>query len=234
MRNFPKTQNPNASKINSIFMVDPLWGFGMQNNTDTSPGHDSSPDNAVEADVLIGRIIDLEATAEDQQRFEQLATADPSLWRALANRQQDMAVLAERVTEEISSANGVELPVVSPRRRVPWALAYTGWAAVLVIGAVWAILPRQAPIPLGVQTADQHFEEYISAPFVQAELDPILLDWEPTDDDEWIRIFIMRRIEETIVTRRPLEELVGENDKLTVSPADLRKESPPPSVPNDQ
>ncbi|MCH8315374.1 MAG: hypothetical protein IIA64_05325, partial [Planctomycetes bacterium] len=87
----------------------------MQNNTDTSPGHDPSPDDAVEADVLIGRIIDLEATAEDQQRFEQLATADPSLWRALATRQQDMAVLAERVTEETSSANGVELPVVSPR-----------------------------------------------------------------------------------------------------------------------
>ena len=64
----------------------------MQNNTDTSPGHDPAPDDAVEADVLIGRIIDLEATAEDQQRFEQLAIADPSLWRALATRQQDMAV----------------------------------------------------------------------------------------------------------------------------------------------
>lgn len=204
----------------------------MQNNTDTSPGHDPSPDDAVEADVLIGRIIDLEATAEDQQRFEQLATADPSLWRALATRQQDMAVLAERVTEEVSSANGVELPVVSLRRRVPWALAYTGWAAVLVIAAVWAILPGQAPNPRGVQTADQHFEEYRKAPFVQAELDPILLDWERIDD-EWIRIFIMRRIEEAIVTRRPLEELLGEDDKLIVSPAELRKESPPPSVPND-
>ena len=206
----------------------------MKNHTDTSPGHDPAPDDAVEADVLIGRIIDLEATGEDQQRFEQLATADPSLWRALATRQQDMAVLAERVTEETSSANGVELPVVAHSRHVPWVLlAYTGWAAVLVIGAVWAILPRQAPIPRGVQTADQHFEEYIGAPFVQAELDPILLDWERIDD-EWIRIFIMRRIEEAIVTRRPLEELRGENDKLTVSPADLRKESPPPSVPNDQ
>ncbi len=205
----------------------------MQNNTDTSPGHDPAPDDAVEADVLIGRIIDLEASGEDQQRFEQLATADPSLWRALATRQQDMAVLAERVTEEISSANGVELPVVSPRRHVPWALAYSGWAAVLVIAAVWAILPGQEPIPLGVQTADEHFEEYRQAPFVQAELDPILLDWERIDD-EWIRIFIMRRIEEEIVTRRPLEELRGENDKLTVSPVELRKESPPPSVPNDQ
>lgn len=233
MRNFPKTQNPTASKINSILNVDPLWGFGMQNHTDTSPGHDPAPDDAVEADVLIGRIIDLEATGEDQQRFEQLAAADPSLWRALASRQQDMAVLAERVTEETSSANGVELPVVAHSRHVPLALAYTGWAAVLVIGAVWAILPGQAPNPRGVQTADQHFEEYIGAPFVQAELDPILLDWERIDD-EWIRIFIMRRIEEEIVTRRPLEELRGENDKLTVPPADLRKESPPPSVPNDQ
>ena len=233
MRSFPKTQKPTASTINSILNVDPLWGFGMQNNTDTSPGHDPAPDDAVEADVLIGRIIDLEATGEDQQRFEQLAAADPSLWRALATRQQDMAVLAERVTEETSSANGVELPVVSPRRHVPWALAYTGWAAVLLIGAVWAILPSQPPIPLGVQTADEHFEEYLEAPFVQVELDPIFMDWERIDD-EWIRIYIMRRIEETIVTRRPLEELRDEDGKLTVSPAELRKESPPPSVPNDQ
>ena len=233
MRNFPKTQNPNASKISSIFNVDPLWGFGMQNNTDTSPGHDPAPDDAVEADVLIGRIIDLEATGEDQRRFEQLASADPSLWRALATRQQDMAVLAERVTQETTGANRVELPIVSPRRRVPWVLAYAGWAAVLVIAAVWAIVPGQETIPFGVQTADEHFEEYRQAPFVQAELDPILLDWERVDD-EWIRIFIMRRVEEAIVTRRPLEELRGENDKLTVSPAELRKESPPPSVPNDQ
>lgn len=233
MRNFPKTQNPTARTINSIFNVDPLWGFGMQNHTDTSPAHDPAPDDAVEADVLIGRIIDLEATGEDQQRFEQLATADPSLWRALASRQQDMAVLAERVTEETSSANGVELPVVAHSRHVPWALAYTGWAAVLVIAAVWAILPGQAPNPRGVQTADEHFEQYRQAPFVQAELDPILLDWERIDD-EWIRIFIMRRIEEEIETRRPLEELRGENDKLTVPPAELRKESPPPPVCNDQ
>ncbi|MEE9131641.1 MAG: hypothetical protein V3T84_16625 [Phycisphaerales bacterium] len=219
--------------MNSILNVDPLWGFGMQNHTDTSPGHDPPPDDAVEADVLIGRIIDLEATGEDQQRFEQLAAADPSLWRALATRQRDMAVLAERVSQETTGANRVELPVLSPRRRVPWALAYAGWAAVLVIAAVWAILPGQEPVPLGVQTADEHFELYRQAPFVQAELDPILLDWEPIDD-EWIRIFIMRRVEEAIVTRRPLEELRGENDKLTVSPAELRKDSPPLPIPDDQ
>lgn len=233
MRNFPKIQNPTASKISSILYVDPfLGGFDMQNHTGTSPGHNPTPDDAVEADVLIGRIIDLEASHDDQQRFEQLATADPSLWRSLASRQLDMAVLAQRVTEETSSANGVELPVVAPSRRVHWALAYTGWAAVLVIGAVWAIVPGPETIPLGIQTADEHFEEYRQAPFVQAELDPILLDWERIDD-EWIRLFIMRRIEEEIVTRRPLEELLGENDKLTVSPAKLRKESPPP-VSNDQ
>ncbi len=233
MRNFSKTQNPTASTINSIFIVDPLWGFGMQNHTDTSPGHDPAPDDAVEADVLIGRIIDLEATGQDQQRFEQLASADPSLWRALATRQQDMAVLAERVTEETSSASGVELPVVSPRRRASLALAYTGWAAVLVIGAVWAILPRQAPIPLGVQTADQHFEEYRKAPFVQAELDPILLDKEVLPDGR-IRIYFMRRVEETAIIDPPLERVVDEDGRLKVPPAEIRKESPPPSVPNDQ
>ena len=206
----------------------------MPNHTDTSPGNDPSPsDDTAQADVLIGRIIDLEATDKDQQRFEQLATADPSLWRTLAARQQDMAVLANRVTEETAGANRVKLPVIAPAKGVSWTLAYSGWAAVLVIAAVWAILPSGTSNPAVQQTADQHFEEYRKAPFVQNELDPILMDWERIDD-EWIRIYIMRRVEETIVTRRPIEELRGENDKLAIPPAELRKESPPLPVSNDQ
>ena len=201
----------------------------MPDHTDTTPGNDPTPNDA---DVLIGRIIDLEATDEDQQSFEQLATADPSLWRALAARQLDMAVLAQRVTEETAGANSVELPVISAARGIPWPLAYSGWAAVLVIAAVWAILPNGSSNPAVQQTADEHFEEYRKAPFVQNELDPILMDWERIDD-EWIRLFIMRRVEEEIVTRRPIEELRGEDDKLAISPAELRKESPPP-VSNDQ
>ena len=196
----------------------------MPKHTDTSPNDE---------DVLIGRLIDLEATDQDQQRFEQLATADPTLWRTLAARQQDMAVLANRVTEETAGAKSVELPVIAPARGVPWTLAYSGWAAVLVIAALWAILPSGSSNPVVQQTADEALEEYVGAPFVLQEFDPILMDWERIDD-EWIRIFIMRRFQEEIVTRRPIEELRGENDKLAISPADLRKESPPPPVSNDQ
>ncbi len=207
----------------------------MPNHTDTSPGNDPSPsDDTVEADFLIGRIIDLEATDKDQQRFEQLATADPSLWRTLAARQQDMAVLANRVTEETAGANDVELPVIGPARGVSWTLAYSGWAAVLVIAAVWAILPGGNSNPVFEQTADQHFEEYRKAPFVQNELDPILMDWEELPDGR-IRLYIMRRVEETVITDRPLEDVVDEEDHLKISPSQLRQESPPPPpVSNDQ
>ncbi len=206
----------------------------MPNHTDTSPENDPSPnDDAVQAEVLIGRIIDLEATDEDQLRFEQLATSDPTLWRTLAGRQLDMAVLTQRVTEETAGVNRVELPVIAPVRGVRWTLAYSGWAAVLVIAAIWAILPSGSSNPVLQQTADEALDVYTEAPFVLEEFDPILMDWERIDD-EWIRLFIMRRFQEEIVTRRPIEELRGENDKLTIPPAELRKESPPPPVSNDQ
>ena len=206
----------------------------MPNHTDTSPGNDPSPsDDTAQADVLIGRIIDLEATDKDQQHFEQLATADPSLWRTLAARQQDMAVLANRVTEETAGVNSVELPAIAPATGIRWTLAYSGWAAVLVIAALWAIRPSGTSNPAVQQTADEHFEEYRKAPFVQNELDPILMDTEELPDGR-LKLYYMRRVEETVVIDRPLEDVVDEEDHFKIPPAELRKESPPPPVSNDQ
>ena len=206
----------------------------MPNHTDTSPGNDPSPsDDTAQADVLIGRIIDLEATDKDQQRFEQLATADPSLWRTLAARQQDMAVLASRVIEETAGVNSVELPAIAPATGIRWTLAYSGWAAVLVIAALWAIRPSGTSNPAVQQTADEHFEEYRKAPFVQNELDPILMDTEELPDGR-LKLYYMRRVEETVVIDRPLEDVVDEEDHFKIPPAELRKESPPPPVSNDQ
>ena len=44
--------------------------------------HDNQPE--AEADTLIGRIIDREATSDDCETFERMASVDPILWRALA------------------------------------------------------------------------------------------------------------------------------------------------------
>lgn len=125
---------------------------------------DSSADVALELDVLIGRIVDGEASEHSRRRFETLAMRDADLWRRLALRQQDMAMLAVHVEPALNKAEAIELPVAGsetpamvfpgghgrPDRNVapatigagasrwPWWLAASGWAAVIALAGVWA------------------------------------------------------------------------------------------------
>ena len=69
----------------------------------------------IEADTLIGRIVDREATSGDCDAFERMASVDPILWRALALRHLDMAMLSDRVGEH------TELTQYARENRVPAA-----------------------------------------------------------------------------------------------------------------
>ena len=61
----------------------------------------------IEADTLIGRIVDREATSGDCEAFEHMASVEPILWRALALRHLDMAMLSDRVGEHTDAAERV-------------------------------------------------------------------------------------------------------------------------------
>lgn len=117
---------------------------------------ESNPnDPTLELDVLIGRIVDGEASEDARRRFETLAASDAFLWRRLALRQQDMAMLAVHVEPTLNGAEAVELPVTDGEHAItspimnghagqftqaarwPWWMAATGWAAVLALAAVW-------------------------------------------------------------------------------------------------
>lgn len=108
-------------------------------------------------DVLIGRIVDGEASESQRQRFEMMAASDPLLWRSLALRQQDTAMLAVHVEPTLNAADRVDLPMHAfehenqivgtiggdeqPAHALParpsWWLAASGWAAVIGLAAVW-------------------------------------------------------------------------------------------------
>jgi hypothetical protein len=200
------------------------------------PEHDER--HEVDAETLIGRIIDREATPGDCEAFERQASADPVLWRALAVRHLDMAMLSDRVAEHTAAAERVD---VRDRRalRPPVNLLVTlsGWAAVLVLGFWWAVVvvgdgdAGRAPAPVrsvaeppaavGELTADEHYRRYLRADFVLGELDPVLLETEQLPDGR-VRVRFVRRIEEYVTVDSPLSDVIDAKGRLKVDPAELR------------
>lgn len=163
--------------------------------------HDIDPEDAAanganagpptELDVLIGRIVDGEASPAQRQHFEALAIDEPGLWRRLALRQQDMAMLAVHVEPTLNAAEKIELPVggadgaVAPAAqrggeiaaaplllsaaKGPWWMAVSGWAAVVALATAWGagLLPAgprspSGPGPAGIRLANLPPEEHLS------------------------------------------------------------------------
>ncbi len=214
----------------------------MSENTPIEPAGDEAHQPGVEDDVLIGRIVDGEATPRDRSRFEHLAASNESLWRTLALRQIDMATLTERLAQHTDSAEYVDvLPGGRDRGRLNWTLIASGWAAVIVVAVVWATnagngghgdLAPGRPLPAGGAqstvaplTPDEHLKKYLAASFVLGELDPILLETQQLGDGRH-RIRFVRRIEEYADVDLLPRDLADDTGRLTIDPADLRGKPP--------
>lgn len=118
-----------------------------------------------DAEVLISRLVDGEGDPEDRERFERLAAVEPSLWRQLAVRQQELALLGDALESHLHSALQVELPpeaaeitlgrintssggigaLHGPGASISWLAAMVGWAAVLALSVVLAITVANSP-----------------------------------------------------------------------------------------
>lgn len=167
--------------------------------------HDPLTPNATEAETLVGRLLDREATMEERRRFEGLASTDPALWRALAERQLDMDLLAQGIEEHIGAADRIEVSLAAPRRLAGWATTFSGWAAALLLGITWTVLSARAPERSAMITdapllekdlsPQEHLKEYLRAEHVVGVLAPILLETEQLPDGRY-RMRIIRRIEE--------------------------------------
>ena len=203
--------------------------------------HSVNPtDSDLSLERLMTRLVDREATADDRAQFELRATAEPTLWRDLAQRLQDAHDLHVGVERAIAPALDVELPSsrIMPRR-VTAPLAMSGWAAVLILTATWTILAMTgrigtgpAPTPGGVDgndliratfTPEDAYNEYIGqAPYVLGELEPMILDVEELSDGR-IAVRFMRRIEEVLLLDADRELPVDETGALLTDPKILRE-----------
>ncbi len=207
-------------------------------NQKNSPDDDLMRDGGADVEILIGRIIDGEGSAEDRQRFERQAGADPQLWRRLAMRHQDMAALAAKVGRVLDSGERIDLPGDSAIAfRAPWIVAIAGWAAVIALAILWGIttlngrefdasntgmIPAADP---GDLTPDEHLKRYLRAPFVRGEMPPTLLDVQDVPEGRKA-LRILRRIEEVVYI--PAEDALPVDDRgdLTKPPEELRQNTP--------
>lgn len=191
------------------------------------------------ADILIGRIIDGEASAEDRAQFEELAAINSALWKSLAVRQQDMASLILRFDEETRGIDRIELPQPQSQGRslrMPWLVAFTGWAAMFIVAILWGMqhasdlrerdqLVRSLPANSSseVLTPEDHLRAYLHAPFVVGEWEPTLLRSEPASNGRTL-IRMLRRIEETAYIDANQELPISTDGRLTKPPAQIRRE----------
>jgi hypothetical protein len=160
---------------------------------------------AAPEEILMGRMIDGQATEGEHSRFRDMADAHPDLWRRLALS----SVQARRLEEAFDAAADKALRVELPDAPRAWmgalmrrSIATAGWAAAVLLAVAW-IAGRPAPSPSGTMvsapagglTPAEHLQRYLDSPRVVGELAPILLDT-TVRDDGWIEVRFLRRIEE--------------------------------------
>lgn len=194
-------------------------------NRPTEPfddGHTQVP----QIDVLIGRIIDGEASASDIDQVAERIAAEPEHFRALAERQGDHARLTAMVSAEIDRSAGVVLPVDPHRARGTLLMSVwrqtpslLGWAAAIVLALI---------IGFGDSSAPTHTVRYLNQQMIQPHvleqrllpnaLDPILLNTRRLPDGRW-RLTWMERNLKVIIVDEFREEWIREE------PADQPAES---------
>ena len=215
----------------------------MNHSPSNSPPDESRPEEERQLDLLINRMIDGEVSEIDRRRFDELAASEPDLWRRLALRQQDMALLADQVGEATVGALRTELPHrwLLPRR-LSWPLALAGWAAVLIIALSWSLAAlvdrdlsptRAGSIPVQNEhlTAEEHLQRYLDAPYVLGDLQPTVLEVEPLSDGR-VAVHFVRRIEEVAFLDPDRQLPVDEDGGLTKDPIRLRESEPIVGLPN--
>jgi hypothetical protein len=111
-----------------------------------------SPDDK---DLLLSRIVDAEATADDWSTFRALAASDHAVWSELADLQRLSTTLAAALQQATRRADLIDLPLptthsASPspdsadlrartlfRARADAVTRWAGWAAAAAIVALW-------------------------------------------------------------------------------------------------
>jgi|TARA_R110000782_G_scaffold19101_9_gene52049 hypothetical protein len=228
-------------------------------STNNDPGPNAPPAGAIRPDpstpdgrdVLISRVIDAEATAEDWRAFRALASEDPGVWRDLADEQQRHERLCEGFRAAVCVADGVSLPLsgsdATPlQRRLDATARWGGWAAAAALVLVWATalpragaenpgLLRSSLLPRGPSlseaTPDEALARYLAAGqnagVVVGEVpDRVVVETNARDDGS-VEVLYVRQIIERRVTDQIYREIRDDTGRLVPVPVKASEIRPP-------
>jgi len=162
------------------------------NTNPNSDDHNHDPDRI---DILIGRVVDSEASASDWRELELLADADPQLWGRLARAQRAHARLTDAIEDELAIAELVDLPDPEPIR-LPWVdrmQRWSGWALAAALCLAWLLTQHvSGPQP----------QPHVQAGFGSGQAQPIFVR-NTTPDDAWSNYIETARLANHLVSELP-------------------------------
>jgi hypothetical protein len=227
---------------------------------DTNGGNAFRPDDfePTREDVLIGRVVDGEASSTDWEALERLASGDATVWERVGRAQRTHARLEREVEDAIAIAELIEAP--SPRVIAGQTLSmrirqYGGWAAAAAVALAWVGLQRPGSTALmpntggtaGIAsipklTADQALAQYVQAGQadgrVLGEMQPMLVSTRALGDGQGKEVWYVRPILEraTVTDLNVLSVGLDEHGTpryfpVPIAPEERRPAAGAPAVP---
>lgn len=180
------------------------------------PAHESF--EPTREDVLIGRVVDSEASTSDWDSLERIAGTDASVWERLGRAQRTHARLEREVEDAIAIAELIDLPSEGSIAAIGFhsrIRQWGGWAAAAVIGVAWlsisGITGSFGPgsnianvLPVRELSPDELLSQYMNkgqaSGRVMGEMEPMLVDARDLGLNRKEVIFVRPIIERTMVT----------------------------------
>jgi len=218
-----------------------------------NPNEHAEQPEPTREDVIVGRIVDGEASPSDWQDLDRIAERDPAVWQRLARAQRAHARLERAVEDGIAVAEFVELPLREHHAMFDFVTrvrAYGGWAvaAVLALALLGSYSPLQRNLNgpgsvtagytlLDQATTDQAYQRYVNAGRdsgrVVDTLPSVLIEAGGLGTPEGGDVLIVRRI----VERMPAKDMAfftvepNEFSEPTFVPLEVRTATEPRPAP---
>lgn len=173
-------------------------------------------------EILIGRVVDSEASSSDWRELEELADADPRLWGRLARAQRSHARLTDAVEDELAITELIDLPAPEPIRLsfAERVQRWSGWALAAALCMAWLLSQNAsnqnavqnragipggfAPVVVTESTPDDAWNNYIEtarlANSFVTELPPLLVSSTPLPGGSQEVFFVRRSLERATMT----------------------------------
>jgi hypothetical protein len=190
-------------------------------------------------DILISRVVDDEATAEDWAALKELAASDPTVWQDLAEAQYTSIGLSSALQAAIAVADDVEAPVHEHMRtrmtlRSGTAAKWGGWLAAAAVTLAWMgagapgrVSPAGSDANLLPVSASDAFKQYLnlgkqSGQVVEEVPQLVFVETKPAESGQGYEVFYIRQVLERAV----VDHLYGMGQDEVGHPVRIRLDLP--------